>query len=550
MKENQGNVALLAILLLVRTVGTIGVAVLLNYVIDTVSLAISDGNTTRIWICAGRCVLYAVGLGLIVGVSDKVKAHTLNKTMRNLREAIMAGVVHMDIPQLKKGNSAQYITLLNQNMTTVEEQYYKNLLSIYTDCVGMVVAVVLLLWIHPIIAVISIAAMAIPSAIPKLFSKGLGEVQKSIVEKTNVYNKTIKDIFEGYEVIKTYLITDEAEKKHAASSVDMEGQKERFAGKMGLVYGLATMASVAVQFFVMSLAGYFAVKGIVTIGSIVAVTQLTGQVISPAFQLSTKISQLKSTKPIQEQIASMVEMEGEEVPVKELEKEIMLENVSFSYEEQPVLDHVNVAFEHGKKYAVVGESGSGKSTLLKLLSGYFGPVDGAKVDGKSGYLCDMTMISQSTFLFDDTIRNNITLYGDFPEEDIREAVHLAGLDSVVYNLDQGMDTPVEENGSRFSGGERQRIAIARAILHKKNVLLLDEITSALDNGNAKSIEENILHLGNTTCISVMHKLVAGILNQYDKILVMEQGKVVEEGTYEELMNRHSYFYNIYQMGAA
>lgn len=540
----------MAILQALRTFGTIGVAALINYVIDTVAKAIENSNPEQLYPCMAICSIYALLLGITVLLSDRTKALTIRRIMTDVRNDIMHGIMEMDISKFNKENSAHYITILGQNLSSLEDNYFKNIIAIFTDCIGIVFAVILLFRINPLVAIVSIAAMAIPSLIPKLFGKTLGHIQKDIMAQNVSYNKVIKDIFSGYEVIKTYFISEKMLANHNFQALALEKSKEKFSSKMGLVYGLATMSSVAVQFFIMSLAGIYAVKGIVSIGSIIAITQLTGQVISPAFQLSTKFSHLKSTKPIQTQILDLTNEKNTIPYIREMNSNLKLENLSYAYTDSIVLDKINMAFEFGKKYAIVGESGCGKSTLLKAISGYYGNLKGTYVDGIADSLCDTTLISQNVFLFDDSIRNNITLFDNFSDEEIYNAIRIAGLESVINNLDNGLDTCVEENGARFSGGERQRIAIARAILHKKNLLLLDEATSSLDNSTARNIEENILALKKTTCVSVVHKLVAGILNQYDKIFVMENGKIVEEGTYDDLMKKESHFYKYYKMGVA
>ena len=183
----------------------------------------------------------------------------------------------------------------------------------------------------------------------------------------------IKDIFSGYEIIRAYRAEKQMEELHHDSSVLLENSKARTADTMACLYALANMASIAVQFLIMSLAGIFAVRGSITIGSIIAVTQLTGQVISPAFQLSAKISQLKGIRPVCEQMeANLLPADAGELKadLPEMERTLTLEDVSFAYDNAVVIDHVSLQFERGRKYAVVGRSGSGKSTLLKLLAGY------------------------------------------------------------------------------------------------------------------------------------------------------------------------------------
>lgn len=450
----------------------------------------------------------------------------------------MRGVLEKDLSDYQQKNSAEYIAFFSQNLSDFEENYLQNLVSIYDSFTGMVIAVFLLFYINPFIAVISIAAMSIPSLIPKFFGKNLGILQEDMMRNTAGYHVKIKDIFSGYEIIRAYRAEKQMEELHHDSSVLLENSKARTADTMACLYALANMASIAVQFLIMSLAGIFAVRGSITIGSIIAVTQLTGQVISPAFQLSAKISQLKGVRPVCEQMeANLLPADAGELKadLPEMERTLTLEDVSFAYDNAVVIDHVSLQFERGRKYAVVGRSGSGKSTLLKLLAGYYDSYAGRILaDGESDRKTGAAWIHQEVFLFDDTIRNNITLYKPYDEDEIKRACHLAGLDDVLGRLPAGLDTEAAENGSRFSGGERQRIAVARAILHRKNLFLLDEATSALDSETTEFVEDSILSLENVTCIAVTHKLTPESLRKYDEILVMEHGKIVEQGSFDQL----------------
>lgn len=536
----------------IRTVGTVGVAVLVNLLIDAVQTAIVTESVKPLADGAMICGVYAFALGGVIFMSERLRAANVKHIMLNIRRGVVRGVLDKSIPEYQRKNSAEYITLLNQNLGTFEEGYLKNLISVYDSVVSILIAVTLLLWINPVIAVISIAAMAIPGFIPKFFGKRLGILQSGIMQNAASYNAKIKDIFNGFELIKTYRAEAQMKELHKGSSDALESSKVRMADTMAWLYALANMASVAVQFLIMSLAGIFAVKGLITIGSIIAVTQLTGQVISPAFQFSAKISQLKAAKPICGQIREYMSAEAvkrHESALREMERILTLCDVSYSYGNAPVVDHVSLQFDRGKKYVIVGKSGSGKSTLLRLLAGYYDDYSGEiLLDGEKGRQVCAALIHQNLFLFDDTIRNNITLYEAYPDAAIKTACHLAGLDDLIDSLEDGMDTAVLENGARFSGGEKQRIAVARAILHRKNVFLLDEATSAMDSETTNTIEDNILSLENITCIAVTHKLTPGSLKKYDEILVMDKGRVVEQGSYDELAASSGTFAKLYSCG--
>ena len=391
----------------------------------------------------------------------------------------------------------------------------QNRISILDSVICIVFAVLVLLYMNPLIAVISIAAMAIPSLLPSLFTKVLGTAQETVMKSTTSYNETVADLLTGYEVIKTYHAEDEMFHKFSKTAKRLDSNKEHFSSLMACVYGLTTLSSVAVQFFIMGMAGFFAVKGYITIGSIVAVTQLTGQVISPAFELSAKISELKSARPVLDTLHTLSHPEIHEKKTgHKLKKHISLRNVSFKYDDRTILKNVSATFEKGKKYAILGKSGSGKSTLLKLIAGYYPEFEGKICTDEIAALPDrLAMIHQKTFLFNDSVRNNLTLWKSYTEHEITEAGK--------------KDTIIEENGNNFSGGECQRLAIARALLSGKDILLMDEATSSLDEQTANAVENSILSLENITCISVTHRLSPETMQKYSAVLTMDKGELHE-----------------------
>ena len=517
----------LFLLQLLVNMATVGVAILLNALIDAAEISITSKDTSHLQDILIVSILYAVCTGILVYLSNRYKAYYVRKCMLQMRKTLANGTLQTGIADYEKVGSASYITAFNQNFSIIEEKVIQNRISILDSVICIVLAVLVLLCMNPLIAIISIAAMAIPSLLPRLFTKALGTAQKTVMDSTTAYNEKVSDLLNGYEVIKTYHAAQEMLPQFSASARNLENNKEHLSSVMANLYGLTTFSSFAVQFLVMGLAGFFAVKGYITIGSIVAVTQLTGQVISPAFELSAKISELKSAKPVLETLSNLSNPKiPEKSAVRPLKDRISLRDISFQYGDRSILKNVSATFEKGKKYAIIGKSGSGKSTLLKLIAGYYPEFDGDIYTDESAVLPDdISMIHQNTFLFKDSIRNNLTIWKHYTEQEIMEAVKKAGLTEFVAALPQGLDTLVTENGSNFSGGECQRIAIARALLSGKDILLMDEATSALDEQTANAVESSILSLENITCISVTHRLAPEAIQKYTAVFTMDAGQI-------------------------
>lgn len=236
---------------------------------------------------------------------------------------------------------------------------------------------------------------------------------------------------------------------------------------------------------------------------------------------------------------------------------ISFSNIDFSYPntEEKIFNHLSLKIQKGENIAIVGMSGSGKSTLLNLLLRFYDVTSGhisidnqdiQAISAESLYNL-MTIVQQDVYIFDDTLRANITLNQSFTDEEIKQAVQQSGLESYVLENESGLQTLCGENGSDLSGGQKQRLSIARALIRKTPILLLDEATSSLDNQVTTEIENSILDIQDLTTLVVTHKLNENILKRYDRILFMKAGVIVEDGSFCDLMDRKGEFYKLFEL---
>ena len=336
-------------------------------------------------------------------------------------------------------------------------------------------------------------------------------------------------------------------------------QAKCLRNKMTLLVDLLGTASGAiVQLGVMLIGAWMALSGAaLTAGSVLVFVQLLNFVISPIALIPKALAERKAARALIQKIATALEENVREDGSQEkqtLEQGITLENLSFGYEpEKPVLQNVDFTFQAGKRYALVGASGSGKSTLLNLLLASYPQYSGAiRYDEtelrqlKSENLYELAcQIQQNVFIFNASIRDNITMFSDFPKEAVDRAILLSGLDALID--EKGEDYLCGENGSGLSGGERQRVSIARALLKNAQVLLVDEATASLDAQTAFQVTNAILDLENITRILVTHSLEEALLQRFDCILAMKNGRIQESGTFEELMDKKGYFYSLFNV---
>ena len=517
---------------------SMGIALLLSALLDAATAAVAVGDVSPMVHLALASCLYALVLGALSLASDVLRALIVRDAMVNIRERAARGMI-AGASCGRVCDSAEQLTVLGQNMDVLENDCITGSLGILESVFKITIGCIMLVLINPLVALISLAGMALPTLVPQLFGKRLSCQQQQVVEDAKSYNGRVRDTAQGGEVIRSFHVEQHALDKLSGMIGRYQRHKADLNMTMACARSLASVAGIAMQFCIMGMTGVFAIWGYVTIGSIVAVTQLSGSVISPATELSDKISKLKSTYPILDRLDKLSDTPGarQEIAVCEPRRSIELDDVSFSYGDTgpaegrlsnapTTLRNCSKHFDIGKKYAIVGKSGCGKSTLLELLGGSLRPSSGhLLVDGRAGCVPDAAWVHQNVFLFDDTLRENIVLGGTFTDKQIGSALHLAGLGEVVAALPDGLDTPVGEGGGRLSGGERQRVAIARALLYGKTTLLVDEATSALDKETAARVEDTLLALDVVTLIAVTHQLDAEHAARYDEVLEMKDGRL-------------------------
>lgn len=311
--------------------------------------------------------------------------------------------------------------------------------------------------------------------------------------------------------------------------------------------------SVGTELLVLFLSAGMVMAGTMTVGTLVAVMQLTGAFVQPLTLIMQNIPRITAGKALEERFRAVLEegnnREAQKTPVT-FKKEIRISGLKFSYGNgKEVLSGVDFIFEKGKKYALTGESGSGKTTLINLLNGIYPysagliSVDGRKIGQQEalGYRSLFATAGQNVFLFNTTILENITLMEEPEQEQLKEACRISGLEEILSAFPQGFDTKIMDNGAGLSGGQKQKIALARALYHKKPVLILDEGTSAIDKKSAAQMEAELLKTEGLTLLAITHDIRSPLLAEYDKILYMRQGKIEESGTYEELCRKGKAF---------
>ena len=404
-----------------------------------------------------------------------------------------------------------------------------------------VVATVTLFFYNPVLAVFEIVLSVITSVVPILVNKNGGTLQKKYTDALGFYNTRIKDYISAGAVLKSYHVEDKIREEHGKANLQVRDAYMEVEKKRGSVYAIITATRYMESALFLVFGSYLIAIGSLEVAVMLGAMQIVGYIANPVKQSVNLYTNYKRTKllmdTIQQFLANIQENAKEKEVIKELFP-ISIDSLKFSYGENVILNNLSARFDKGKKYAICGESGCGKSTLIKVimqqLTDYKGTVwigkqDSRDVD-KESFVNHFALIQQEVIMFEDSLRNNITMYGEFSEAEILEAVKAAGLQKFVDGLPDGLDSRIGENGANCSGGERQRITIARALLRKTPVLIMDEATSSLDAETSKQIEGLVLGNPSLTVIAITHKLDGESAKKYDKVYRLAEG-VLEEKTY-------------------
>lgn len=508
-------------------------------------------------------ILASIFLIILLFVTEYIDGYVMSSYIKNtvnyLRCDIFTKILNKDMKDFSLDNSGKYISILYNDIKIIEDSLLNNIFLVISSFISFIISLLFLFSISPSIVIFIVIFGILGFVIPNALSK------KLIVEKNNYSHNleeitsVTKDLFSGFEVIKGFNIGSKINTIFKNSSNTVESTKKKCSILESIIKGFSLSFSVTVYLGVLILGGYLMYKGEISVGTAIIIIQLSTHIVGPVKTSISLINQIKSVSLIADKIDEILYdscEDIEEVSLPKFENSIEVKNLDFSYtNDRKALNNINLTFEKNKKYAIVGESGCGKSTLIKLLMRYYKDYNGdILIDNKDIHKIfsndlykNMSMIQQNVFMFDDSIKENIKLFANYSDEEVLSICDRSGLSNLISRLPDGINSLVGENGNKLSGGEKQRIAIARSLINNTKILILDESTSALDNETAYNLESSLLSINDLTLIVVTHKLIKNILLNYDEIIVMKDGMVIEKGSFDYLISLKGYFYSLYYL---
>lgn len=507
---------------------------------------------TLLLISAGF-VLLCAGLSLLNYASQP---RFLERAMRQYKDFAFKKLIGKSISSFRDESAAGYLSALTNDAASIETNYLAQMLAMITKAVTFIGALLLMCRYSLLMTAIAAGLTVLPLIASLLTGNRLQAVESRVSERNGEFTAALSDCLAGFTVVKNFKAEREIFRLFAQSNKALEHEKftgrriKTLVGMIGAVTGIFAQLGVFIAGVYLSMKG-----GSMTPGAVVLFVNLMNFIISPIAELPGLLACRKAALGLVDKLAAALERsssrEGSET-LNKLEHGIRLENVSFAYEPgKTVLHGINAEFEAGRAYALVGGSGSGKSTLLNLLmaaeTNYSGHIlaDGIELSDISteSLYGTMAAIQQNVFVFNASIKDNVSMFRDFPKTEMDEAIARAHLGALIR--ERGEDYLCGENGSVLSGGEKQRISVARSLLKKSSVLLADEVTAALDAQTAHRVSSDILDLQGITRIVVTHTLEESLLRRYDKIFVLRGGRIEEAGSFADLMANKGYFYALF-----
>ena len=442
-------------------------------------------------------------------------------------------VFNKNINEFQRDNTSKYVSTLTNDVNTIETNYIDGIYEVIVGIVYFVVGVMVIAYVSPIALGIGLVLGVVSAIVSILLSKPM---QKHHAQRSTLYEgytSYIKEVLSAFHIIKSNNLNEKVHQDFFGKSNDIQ-QKGYVIDKIyTYISSLQNLNMVIAMYGLLGITAFMAITGDLTLGGVILIINNMEKIISPIMRLGEWMPKIFATKKLFEKVEDTLSNQDnyeETISLTEFKDAIEFNNVSFGYDdEDDVLKDINISLKKGEKYLVVGPSGGGKSTLLRLLRKYFSPRNGEILIGennlrdvtKSSYFSHISNIEQQVFLFEDTLRNNITLYKDASEEEINTAIARAGLRSFVESLPEGLDTIIYDNGKNISGGEKSRVAIARGLLQRADIIFLDEAFASLDSKIAKEIENTILGLEGITVINVSHVIFEETKEKYSSVFLVK-----------------------------
>lgn len=492
---------------------------------DVLDYAVA-GETRKAIRCAVALIAFILCEVLGYFCYDQFSAKFVVGCTRELKQDVFESILRRGYTAYMERPQGEYIAKYTNEADAIQDRHFSMLPVFWEILFKIVFASAALFRLDWRIAVITIALLTTPLYIPKIIEKRLQNAQTAYLRAVEENLTRVNDWLSGFEIIKNYSIEPKIMDRFRTVN-DASMEKLLQDTRLGTVSRLiTTLISYLSYFIVLACSAWLVMRGDFSAGDFFVAIGMIDQLSYPLISLAGITRQLIAVRPAcqaMEEFLEVVETTGGSETLGQLRDHIRFRDVSFSYDGlRPVLDGFSLTIQKGKRYLLKGPSGCGKTTAVNLLLKYFDAdsgqieIDGMPLDKMESTYGLMTVVRQEATLFHDSLRSNLTMYQDVPEEKLIDVLHGVGLDR--FANPQALDSLVTQSGANFSGGEKKRICLARALLRATDVLILDEPLANLDPASAERIEDLLLSIPNKTILVVSHQFTESKLSRFDGVI--------------------------------
>lgn len=484
------------------------------------------GDKVKALFCAFAIVLLIwLSAMFMYYISQVVKSKIQQKLRNELRCMVGHKISSLSYSDFTDKDSGHYVSWLTNDVNEIYSQSFAALFSGIENLATAIFSLGALCLLGPCIGLAAVVLLVIISVLPLLTNRQLQKVNTERSEALEVSTESYKDVVMGGSIFFLTNLRNRICERIVSASEKAEKVCYRFNKTNVAARILISIVSMVGQIIILLVTLLAAVIGATPAAAALSVGNLAGSFFNGAGDLVQCFMTVKASKPLWEKFNGNGADTTESKDTISVIPEIKLENVSFQYGDCPVLKNKNYTFHAGGKYAIMGESGSGKTTLAKIILGllhgytgnvWYGEQEQKDINTEDLYNC-VTYVDQQVYLFQDTMRFNITLGVPYTETEVMAVIRKCCLEDFVNSLPNGLDTVIMENGKNFSGGQCQRIALARALIRKVQYIIVDEGTSALDEANALDIENSLLDTPEVGVIIITHNLRERVRNKLTNV---------------------------------
>ena len=511
----------------------------------------------------------AAVLSLLTGIGVILASHILEYFSRDTftrmacrgveraRGALAEGQLRKPLSRHLAAAQGEALSLFTGDMRQIYDDYYMNLFNlVFWGFMGLA-SVCMLAKINPLLMLASLLLGLLPLLIPGYMAKRMKRTRAAYSENLARYTGLVGELLRGFETLAAFGAGGYFRRAQRNAARENAAAELSVRRELSLSQVLVSLLSWAPSVVILAVGVLLVFDEKISIGQLVTANSLSTFILSPMRLCSSAYAGLKSVAAVRERVED--EMNRPEPPdgseALSESQSLSFEHVRFRYPgaDTPVLSDMSFSVRRGEKIALVGASGGGKSTAIRLLFRYYDGYEGrVRINGtpvsdfkRADFYRQAAMIPQTPFVFPDTLQQNVCLYGAYSEAEVEAALREAGLGELIDALPDGLQTRLTGDGRGLSGGQAQRLAVARAMVRGCGLLLVDEATSSLDAATTARVMESLLKLPCTELV-VTHDIFGDYMRRFDRVIVLENGRVAEEGSFDALLSRGGVFAAMYQ----